>query len=259
MLKRFFPICIILLFASSVWSQTKPKDDFEVNDIPEEDVHPYFALGAGFNVNILAPKFDDINAMTKPLGIPALSGGMILTGGAGFISSPFGKNLRVGGTAYGGKICESVDSLLMIGGVADSVKRTMTFTLAGGGLALEYVIPFGFTRNKLILIGGAMLGIGSITVQLNQVTSDPLTWNNFYSGPGQNYARQIHATYFAYKPYINLEYSLFAFLMLRATVGYNGTVMGTFTQDLDDPISGVPGINGNGLVYGGGIYLGIFR
>ena len=263
MLRRFLPLIALLTIAQIAAAQTNPKvpkDDFEIGDIPEEEAHPYFALGGGFTMQWLSPKFDAMNAMTKTLGIPAFDKSMMITGGAGLISSPFGKNLRIGGAGYGGATIQCVDVVDTIDNVPIRERRTAEFGVGGGGLTLEYVYPFKFSSNKLVLTGGLMLGLGSMVFQLDQTTSDPRTWSNFFDGsPTPNFTRQIHASYFSYQPYINLEYSLFAFLMLRASIGYNGTVIGTWTVDREIAISGVPDINGNGLVYGGGVFLGIFR
>ncbi len=260
MLKRFFPLIIVLTLAGAAFAQTTPKDEFEISDIPEEEAHPYFGLGGGLSFYSLQPNFDDINAMSKTLGIPALNTSMLMTGGSGFVSAPFGKHWRIGGMGWGGKTNNCATVVDTINGTPMNVMRTVEYGLGGGGVTIDYVIPLGFTRNKVIIAAGAMLGAGSIYVQLDQTTSDPRTWDNFFTGGASgNFSRQIHAAYFAYEPYIDIEYSIFAFLMLRATVGYNGTAVGTWSVDRSIDISGVPSISGNGLIYGGGLFLGIFR
>lgn len=262
MLKRLFPVAVAVLFAASAYAQTPkpPKDDFEITDIPEEEAHPYFGLGGGANFYMLQPKFDDINAMTARLKIPALDGGMLLSGGAGFISAPFGKHLRIGGMGWGGLKSECADVIDTINGTPVSERRTAEFGVGAGGVTLDYVYPLGFTHNKVVIAGGVMLGLGSISLQLDQTTSDPRTFDNFFTGGASpNFTRQMHAAFFSYTPYLNVEYSILAFLMLRASVGYNGMSVGTWKVDRAIDISGVPAISGSGLAYGGGLFVGIFR
>lgn len=260
MFTRTAPLIVFLFIAAAAWAQTPPKDDFQISDIPEEEAHAYFGLGGGLSFYSLQPNFDEINAMTKTLGIPALNTSMLMTGGSGFISAPFGKHLRIGGMGWGGKTNNCVTLVDTINGKPMNVMRTAEFGVGGGGVTIDYVFPLSFTRNKVIIAAGLMLGAGSMYIQLDQTTSDPRTWNNFFTGGASgNFTRQIHAAYIAYEPYINVEYSIFAFLMLRGTVGYNGTAVGTWTVDRAIDISGVPAISGNGLIYGGGLFLGIFR
>jgi hypothetical protein len=263
-MSRFLTVCcLVMLLVSSSFAQDKkqpPKDDFELQEMPEDEVHPYFAVGGGFNAMLQMPDFSNINSMIQPLGISALDKNLVSTGGLGFVSLPFVNHMRIGGGGGSAKSTQCQNVIDTINGTLTSLKRTAEFSLNYGGLTVEYVVPLTFTQNKVVIVGGLLLGLGTIGLELDQTTSDPRTYNNFYDPSSTlNFVRQIHASYVAYQPYVNIEYSIFPFLMIRAGVGYNGTAVGTWYVDRTIDISGVPSITGNSISFNGGVFLGIFR
>ncbi len=264
-MRRLFLLLFFPLLTGVVMAQTGG-DNFELSDIPTEDTHPYFGVGGGFMVQLLSPKFDEIDKMTKPLGISGLGSSLLQTGGAGFISAPFGKNLRIGGIGMSGFTCASadvVDTVVLSGSgpeLPTSLRRTVQVTIGYGGVTCEYIVPFGFTHGKVLLAAGAQLGVGSMQIEYTQTTADPRTWEeNFHRGASANFTNTVHAIYFAYEPYVNLEWAILPFLMLRGGVGYHGSVMGTWLVDRNIDISGVPSMSANGLAIDGGLFVGIFR
>jgi hypothetical protein len=263
----FFRILLaaMALGASAAFAQTTT-DNFELSDIPTDDVHPYFGVGGGFIMQLLSPNLEEIDKMTKPLGIGSLGSSLVQTGGAGFISAPFGKHMRIGGMGMSGFACTSADVIdtVVLSGTGPelptALRRTIQVSIGYGGVTWEYVIPLGFTRGKVLVVGGMQLGVGSMNVQYDQTSSDPRTWEEaFHRGASANITHNIHATYVALEPYVNVEWAAMPFLMIRAGAGYHGTIMHSWTIDREIGISGVPSINGNGLGISGGLFLGIFR
>ena len=83
--------------------------------------------------------------------------GIFTTGGGGFIYIGFVPGLRIGGIGYGG----STDNL----SVANGLNTETLYSIGGGGLTIEYTVPF---IKSIGVSPGLTIGGGNISVELYQ-------------------------------------------------------------------------------------------
>ena len=115
-----------------------------------------FGGGIGYVPAWYIPSVSSVNNQLNDIGIPELStNGFYSSGIAGFIYIGFVKNLRIGGMGYSG----SVSSTQNVSGV----NREVVYNLGGGGVTIEYTLPF--IKNLGVSIGAA-LGTGSLQLDM---------------------------------------------------------------------------------------------
>lgn len=224
-----------------------------------------FGGGGGFTPGWIFPKMDILNDQVTQLGIPKFSNGIFTTGGGGFVYIGIVKGLRVGGMGFGGSKSASTtvdltvnDNSGIIGGITFE-KREVDYSIGGGGLTVEYTLPF--VRSFGISVGG-IIGSGSVNIDIYKNTGD-ISWNDLWqqanSISSTDYSRHLHDGYWFFTPTLNVDVPLYRFVVLRVGGGYQLTFADSWKIDNDRNLIDVPsGINGNAFFIQAGIYLGFF-
>ena len=186
--------------------------------------------------------------------MPELStSGFYSSGIAGFIYIGFVKNLRIGGMGYGGSISSTQN--------VSGVNREVIYSLGGGGVTIEYTLPF--IKNLGVSIGTA-IGTGSLQLDMYRNYGEfnwQGTWIEFRNGnvTSDTFNRKLKNSFWMFTPTINLDYPLYRFVTLRLGVGYQLTFADDWTADNDQPVSGVPSdLNANSFFIQSGIFVGFF-
>jgi hypothetical protein len=235
-MKYFLTVSLVCLISLTNFSQTT-----KYFDAP-------FGGGGGFLPGWYVPNVDPLNLQLKNVGIPELStSGMFTTGGGGFIYIGFVKNLRIGGMGFGGTMSQSV--------IKNSTEYEATYSLGGGGLTVEYTLPF---IKNIGVSTGAILGRGSITIETFQNNSS-FSWDNLIDPTSTNILTRLHDTYWFLTPTLNIEVPVYRFIALRVGLGYQFTLGNSWTANNDQNISGVPdNLNGDAFFIQIGILAGFF-
>lgn len=211
-----------------------------------------FGGGGGYSPGWIIPDTNPLNQQLKTLGIPELStSGFYTSGGAGFIYIGFVKNLRVGGMGFGGTNSESVS--------LPSENREVVYSMGGGGLTLEYTLPF---IKDLGVSLGAIIGGGAISVELyrnNGQFSWANIWDEIGNGQSNNVSRTLINNYWIFSPTLNIDIPVYRFVLFRIGAGYQLTFGGDWEADNGQPLSNVPSdLNGNNFFIQSGIFVGFF-
>jgi len=213
-----------------------------------------FGGGIGYVPAWYVPNIDPINTQLNDIGMTELSSsGFYSSGIAGYLYIGFVKNLRVGGMGYGG----SLSSLQTI----DNVNREVVYSLGGGGLTLEYTLPF---IKDIGVSVGAAIGSGSLELDIYRNSGD-FTWEGTWEElsdpniPSESYNRKLKNSFWMITPSINLDYPIYRFVSLRLGVGYQLTFADEWTADNDQPVANVPSnLNSNSFFIQSGIFIGFF-
>ena len=235
-MKYFITSIFICLFATVNFAQST-----KYFDAP-------FGGGGGFTPGWYIPNVDPLNLKLKVVGIPEFSkDGMFTTGGAGFIYVGFVKNLRIGGMGFSGTRSESASS--------SGTNYEATYSLGGGGLTVEYTLPF--IKNIGVSLGG-IVGGGSITIETFSNTSS-LNWDKLFDNSSTNNLTRLSNSYWILTPTLNMEIPVYRFVALRIGLGYQFTLGGSWEANNGQSISGVPNnLNGNSFFIQTGIFAGFF-
>jgi len=213
-----------------------------------------FGGGIGYVPAWYMPNIDPINSQLNEIGMSELSSsGFYSSGIAGFLYVGFVKNLRVGGMGYGGSISTSQ--------TIDNVNREVVYSLGGGGLTVEYTLPF---IKDIGVSVGAVIGSGSLELDIYRSSGEfswEGTWEEF-SNPDStsgSFNRKLKNSYFMFTPTINLDYPIYRFVSLRLGVGYQLTFADDWTADNDQPVTNIPSdLSGNSFFIQSGIFIGFF-
>jgi len=213
-----------------------------------------FGGGIGYVPAWYIPNVDPINAQLSQIGMPELStSGFYSSGIAGFLYVGFVKNLRVGGMGYAGSISSAQ--------TIDNVNREVVYSLGGGGLTLEYTLPF---IKDIGVSVGAGIGSGNLELDIYR-NSGEFTWEGTWEElsdpdiPSESYNRKLENSFWMITPTINLDYPIYRFISLRLGVGYQITFADEWTADNDKPVSGIPSdLNSNSFFIQSGIFVGFF-
>ena len=207
---------------------------------------------------------DEINVQLKNINFPNISqGGFYNSGISGFIYLGILQNFRIGGFGFGGsrsvsgeypELFSPVD--IMLNGPE---QRETIYTLNGGGISLEYTLPF--VKDIAISIG-ALVGRGSLKLELSKNFGSS-QWNLFWQNAQYNFAMastsSLTNTYWLVSPTINVEIPVYHMLCFRIGAGYNVTFGGKWTYDDSQDILIAPSnINGNSFFIHTGIFIGLF-
>jgi len=239
-MKNFIVISLVISLSTVLNSQSK-----QYFDSP-------FGGGGGYLAGWYVPNVDPINVQLKSLGLPELStSGFYTSGGGGFIYIGLIKNLRLGGMGYSGSMSES--------SVSNGVDRESMYSLGGGGLTIEYTLPF--VKNFGVSVG-AIVGGGNLTVDLfrnSGSTNWDDVWQNLEDGNSANSYKKINKTFWTFTPTINVDIPLYRFVLLRIGAGYQIAAGGEWKVNNDQSITSVPSdLNGNSFFIHTGIYFGFF-
>jgi len=213
-----------------------------------------FGGGIGYVPAWYVPNIDPINSQLNAIGMTELSSsGFYSSGIAGFLYVGFVKNLRVGGMGYGGSISTSQ--------TIDNVHREAVYSLGGGGLTVEYTLPF---IKDIGVSVGAAIGSGNLELDIYRNSGDFIwegTWEEL-SNPNissESYNRKLENSFWMITPTINLDYPIYRFVSLRLGVGYQLTFADEWSADNDQPVSNIPSdLNSNSFFIQSGIFIGFF-
>jgi len=237
-------------------------DEFLYQD-EEKGAPSFFSVGGGVLGAFFKP---DLSAFNKNLGLPfthtTYREQVWMIGGQGFVTIPWVKNLRVGGLGYSGAStdCGCIDTTLS----GSSVNRFMDYEVGYAALTIDYVLPL--RTGRFHIVPGIALGYGAVNIFMRQAATRIEGSTNSITGEFDGSSLYTTHTYtapfFLYMPQAQFEYSPLGYLMLRASVGYQGTSMGTWTVDRGVGLSSsdaLTDINGSGIIASLGVFLGLFQ
>lgn len=235
-MKRFLIIILLCIISININSQTA-----KYFDAP-------FGGGGGFLPAWYMPNIDPLNLKLKNIGIPELStSGLLTTGGAGFIYIGFIKNLRLGGMGFGGATSESKS--------INGVNYETSYSIGGGGLTVEYTLPF--IKDIGVSIG-TTLGRGSIEIDMYKNTSE-FSWDNLPDPSNANSFNRLTNSYWMITPTLNMEVPVYRFIALRFGIGYQLSLGNSWKANNDQKIIGVPeSLNGDAFFIQLGLFAGFF-
>ncbi|MCU0364660.1 MAG: hypothetical protein MUE93_03200 [Ignavibacteriaceae bacterium] len=213
-----------------------------------------FGGGIGYVPAWYLPNTDPINVQLNKIGMTKLSeSGFYSSGIAGYLYVGFVKNLRIGGMGYGGSVSSSQ--------TIDNVNSEVVYSLGGGGVTLEYTLPF---IKDLGISVGAVIGAGNLELDIYKNSGNftwEETWGEFLNPDTAtgSFNRKLKNSYWMFTPTINLDYPIYRFVSLRLGVGYQITFADDWTADNDQNVSGIPSdLNGNSFFIQSGIFIGFF-
>ncbi|MCU0414394.1 MAG: hypothetical protein MUE91_08350 [Ignavibacteriaceae bacterium] len=213
-----------------------------------------FGGGIGYVPAWYLPNIDPINVQLNKIGMTKLSeSGFYSSGIAGYLYVGFVKNLRIGGMGYGGSVSSSQ--------TIDNVNSEVVYSLGGGGVTLEYTLPF---IKDLGISVGAVIGAGNLELDIYKNSGNftwEETWGEFLNPDTAtgSFNRKLKNSYWMFTPTINLDYPIYRFVSLRLGVGYQITFADDWTADNDQNVSGIPSdLNGNSFFIQSGIFIGFF-
>ena len=164
----------------------------------------------------------------------------------------FVPSLRIGGMGFGGSTSES--SLL------NGFEREAIYHISGGGLTLEYTLPF--IKNIAVSVG-AVIGGGSIQIDLYRNAGN-FDWQSMWSeisstDSSQNLSRRLNNSFFLLSPTINIDIPLYRFISFRLGGGYQFALGENWEIENEKELSNVPSkLNGNSFFIQSGIFIGFF-
>jgi len=232
---------IIIILSCNLFSQDK-----KYFDAP-------FGGGGGYTPGWIFVNLDELNKQLVGFGSGQLStSGFYTSGGAGFIYVGFVPSLRIGGMGFGGSTSES--SLL------NGFEREAIYHISGGGLTLEYTLPF--IKNIAVSVG-AVIGGGSIQIDLYRNAGN-FDWQSMWSeisstDSSQNLSRRLNNSFFLLSPTINIDIPLYRFISFRLGGGYQFALGENWEIENEKELSNVPSkLNGNSFFIQSGIFIGFF-
>ncbi len=231
----------------------------------EEDKGPptFFSVGGGFLGAFFKPDFSGFNSnFAQPFVGKNYREQVWMFGGQGFVTIPWIKNFRVGGMGYSGTStdCGCIDTVL---NQVDTVNRFLTYQVGYAALTLDYVLPL--RTGRFHIVPGVALGYGAVNIFARQARNRVGEFNiaNDFNPPYQPYTSHTYSSnFFLYMPQLQFEYSPVGYLMFRLTAAYQGTSMGTWTYDQGVGLGSTTafnGINGSGLLFSLGAFVGLFQ
>ena len=211
-----------------------------------------FGGGIGYVPSWYIPDLAPINAELQLSGMPELStSGFYSSGIGGFIYIGFVKYLRVGGMGYSGSISEIQQE--------NMVNREVVYSLGGGGLTVEYTLPF---VKDLGISVGAVIGGGNLEIELYRNTGSfnwQGLWEEFNNPTADNSHSTITNSFWMFSPTINIDFPLYRFVIIRIGGGYQFTFNDDWTADNNQALSDVPSdLNSNAFFIQSGIFIGFF-
>ncbi len=211
-----------------------------------------FGGAVGFSPTIMFPDYTEINTKLISLGLEKLSGPIYAPGGSGYIYVMIVDNMRLGGIVFGG----SQSSLLQ----NESVQNEVVYSLNGGGLTIEYTMPF---VKKIALSAGVILGGGSLKIQIHQ-NNNSFNWDDIWTiikndSADKNKSYRIKNSFYMVSPTLNVDVPVNRFIALRGGLGYQFSFGGSWSIANEKELKNVPsGLNGNAFFTQLGIYIGLF-
>lgn len=235
-------LIIILFLSINVLSQDK-----KYFDAP-------FGGGGGYTPGWIFVNLDELNKQLVSFGSGQLSkSGFYTSGGAGFVYIGFVPNLRIGGMGFGGSTSELT--------LLDGFEREAIYRISGGGLTVEYTLPF--IKNIAVSVG-SIIGGGSIQIELYRNAGN-FNWQSLWSevstttSSSPNISRKLSNDFFLFSPMINIEIPFYRFISFRLGGGYQLAVGKSWEVENEKQLSNVPSkLNGNSFFIQSGIFFGFF-
>lgn len=253
MIKKLFTLTSSFLLTFSIFTA-------EISAQNEMNWDAKFALGLGFTPAWVIPDFSTFNSTMKNVGFATgefPSGGFAAWGGAGHVSLPMIKNLRIGGMGFGGSVSRKTR--------AGQYEREARYSASLGGFTIEYTLPF---IHSVAVSVGSLIGGGSTTLELYENTGS-LPWDDVWirwgeSPPADNlpdagFSRKIYNSYFTLTPTLNIDIPVYRFLAFRIGAGYQFALNNTWHMDNGTEIRGVPDkLKSDWFFIQTGIFIGYF-
>src|SRR5262249_6418176 len=132
----------------------------------DEKTEPaFFSVGGGFLAGYFHPDFSTFNPnVAMPFVGQNYREQVFMFGGAGFVTIPWVKNLRVGGMGMSGVSSDCGCTNDTIQGTA--VNRYLTYSVGYGALTIDYVLPL--RTGHFHIVPGVALGLGSVDIYKRQ-------------------------------------------------------------------------------------------
>jgi hypothetical protein len=213
-----------------------------------------FGGGGGFTPGWYFINLDPVNEKLKAVMPELNSEGIFTTGGGGFIYIGAIRNLRIGGMGFGGAASESAVS------PQDGFNREVIYSIWGGGITVEYTLPF---IKKVGVSLGALIGGGGIEIEVFRNAGN-LHWNNIWtevnnSSTTGNLHRTLTNSFWIISPAINIDIPFYRFLSFRIGGGYQISLGDNWKIENEIDLSGVPSeLNGKSFFINSGIFVGFF-
>jgi len=235
-------LIIVLILSCNLFSQDK-----KYFDAP-------FGGGGGYTPGWIFVNLDELNKQLINFGSGQLNkSGFYTSGGAGFIYIGFIPNLRIGGMGFGGSTSELT--------LLDGFEREAIYLISGGGLTVEYTLPF--IKNIAVSVG-SIIGGGSIQIELYRNAGN-FNWQSLWSevstttSSSPNISRKLSNDFFLFSPMINIDIPFYRFISFRLGGGYQLAVGKSWEVENEKQLSNVPSkLNGNSFFIQSGIFFGFF-
>ncbi|PLX29133.1 MAG: hypothetical protein C0600_08965 [Ignavibacteria bacterium] len=191
-----------------------------------------------------------LNSALAEKGFPTLSeDGLFMFGGQGHAYIMLIPNLRMGGMGFGGGFEERRD--------LDGLYQSTKLDVSAGGVTIEYVIPVG----RLHFAVGGMLGGGSYTLTLTQAENAGKTWGGLFPTEletSSDRRHELEQSYFAWQPWLTVEYELHPFVIVGLTGGWYGSSGGDWRLDEQFDVEQMPDFDFNAPFVRLGLTFGLF-
>jgi hypothetical protein len=264
-MKKNIKLLPILLLAFVISIPAKAQDeDVDVDTIqfqvlkPREAKKVYFTLGGGFSGTFLTPKYDDLNARLKSIGLDELSGPVFMPGFEIFVAMEpvfkFLHNTKFGFFNQAGN--KEISKDISIEGVAYT--KALEYSISQQGFTIDY--NFELFRG-MALSTGLSLGWGNLTLE-NYQSQKNADWKDFGSIKDTNtYFVKAESSYYLAQPNISIEWAVQPYVMLRLNAGYNFTFgQSDWKQNHTATIANVPSnLKTDGLKIQFGVFIGLFQ
>ena len=213
-----------------------------------------FGGGIGYVPAWYIPNVDPINSELSLIGMPELStGGFYSSGIAGFLYIGFVKDFRIGGMGFSGCLSSSH--------IVDNINREVDYSLSGGGVTLEYTLPF--IKNVGVSVG-TIIGAGSMELELFRNNGE-FSWAGMWeelsdpNASSDSYYGKLRNHYWMITPTLNFDYPIYRFVVIRLGVGYQLTFADDWMADNDQPVTNIPSdLYSNSFFIQSGIFIGFF-
>lgn len=208
-----------------------------------------FGGGGGYTPGWIFVNLDELNNQLVFFGSGKLTTkGFYTSGGAGFVYIGFIPNLRIGGMGFSGSTSES--SLL------NGFQREVVYNIGGGGLTVEYTLPF--IKDVAVSVG-AIVGGGGISIELYR-NSGNFDWQNLWTDSlSQNISRTLTNNFFLFSPTLNIDIPFYRFISFRLGLGYQLALGKSWKIENDKTLNNVPSkLNGNSFFIQSGLFIGFF-
>ena len=213
-----------------------------------------FGGGGGYTPGWIFVNLEELNAQLVNFGSGQLSkNGFYTSGGAGFVYIGFVPNLRIGGMGFGGSTSESATK--------DGLDREVIFQVSGGGVTVEYTLPF---VKDIAVSVGTIIGAGSIQIELFKNDGN-FDWQNLWieisdrAMISSNISRRLNNDFFFLSPMLNVDIPFYRFVSFRIGGGYQLAMGKSWKIENDKELNNVPSkLNGNSFFIQTGIFIGFF-